>query len=156
MFSDRAFTVILKYELNVHQVQQPLKWADTAGKDVVDPSDFTEKFGDYYIRSIVKGVQFYVMLAFTPSTTSGSNRNTNKVVVEIFRNQVSLKNGCNSLTNFANTIPCKTTIWRDNVPTEILPHQVIHQLNQARQSAAAMVMGIDLQQYKKPKSPRPL
>ena len=132
IFSNRAFTVILKYEFNLHRDQEPVKWVSKVLEEETD--EFLQKFGDYYINSITKGYQVYVVWVFDLPPLQ-SNQQRKRMFLEIFKNQVSLANGCDLLANLANIIPCRVTWWQDVQSNRLQPNDVLSSLQNLKEPA---------------------
>ena len=132
VFSHRAFTVILQYDSNVvTSSSNDFVVAERHKAKVQDNANFSATYGDHYISAMTRGSRRHILWTFEPAAGLESVFDLKHMTTEIFRNDVSLENGCNLLANLATRVPCTTLIWNKNQSNGVQPQAILRLLSVA-------------------------
>ena len=148
VFSHRTFTVILQHDLSV------VTWSSkdgVVGQDhwikLSKTANFNATYGDHYVSAMTRGQRRYVLWSFDiPAGTSGAF-DLKQMTAEIFRNDVSLENGCNVLANLACRTPCMTSIWSGDQPADVQPQSVLGLLKEVLVTEQLPILKIEIRPY---------
>jgi hypothetical protein len=145
--SDRAFSVVLRARKGLMR--------DTAtftlnGSPPLTVSDWTTKYGDHYIDSIISGITTTIVWTFTPELPDPDQFKVKSNVAALFASPTILfEVGCANLAALATRIPCQAYFYDAYFnETQVEPSAVISTLDRLyAEGKGVQVLSVGLKPY---------
>ncbi|UPK99765.1 hypothetical protein LCI18_010700 [Fusarium solani-melongenae] len=149
--SERAFSVVLNLRSGLKRSTATSVTVLEAATQVTIPLTWQATFGDFYIRSIVKGTALSVCWTFVSQTRSTELDQARAAVADLFSTpHNSFESGCNFLSRLAMDFPCQAYFYDAYYQETVLssPADVIATIKKHQGDAKAQqIVSVGLEPY---------
>ncbi|KAL8784742.1 MAG: hypothetical protein Q9213_003773 [Squamulea squamosa] len=108
--NDRAFSVVLRIQTGLKKSTTTFTIADDSQPS--DKQEWKQKYGDYFINSVISGTVATIVWIFTPQTTGVEQSQTRSALASFFAGPLtSFEIGCAYMARLAVSIPCEVYMY---------------------------------------------